>query len=79
MNPLIGVTVAAYEAWNIQYATLTDKAAERLPHDPRPREVVEGLGGPASTWTYTLRDDLKWSDGKPLTSEDVAWNVNTVA
>ena len=23
---LIGVTVAAYEAWNIQYATLTDKA-----------------------------------------------------
>ena len=27
MNPLIGVTVAAYEAWNIQYATLTDKAA----------------------------------------------------
>ena len=28
MNPLIGVTVAAYEAWNLQYATLTDKAAE---------------------------------------------------
>ena len=27
MSPLIGVTVAAYEAWNIQYATLTDKAA----------------------------------------------------
>ena len=28
MSPLIGVTVAAYEAWNIQYATLTDKAAK---------------------------------------------------
>ena len=28
MNPLIGITVAAYEAWNIQYATLTDKAAK---------------------------------------------------
>ena len=27
MNPLVGVTVPAYEAWNIQYATLTDKAA----------------------------------------------------
>ncbi len=29
------------------------------------------------TWTYKLRDGLKWSDGKPLTSEDIAWNVNT--
>jgi peptide/nickel transport system substrate-binding protein len=28
MNPLVGVTVAAYEAWNIQYATLTDKSAK---------------------------------------------------
>ena len=28
MNPLVGVTVAAYEAWIIQYATLTDKAAK---------------------------------------------------
>ena len=27
-NPTVGVTVAAYEAWNIQYATLTDKAAK---------------------------------------------------
>ena len=27
MSPLVGVTAAAYEAWNIQYATLTDKAA----------------------------------------------------
>jgi peptide/nickel transport system substrate-binding protein len=29
------------------------------------------------TWTYKLRDGLKWSDGKPLTSEDIAWTVNT--
>ena len=45
MSPLIGVTVAAYEAWNIQYATLTDKAASDFSIDPGPRGVVGGLGG----------------------------------
>ena len=28
------------------------------------------------TWTYKLRPNLKWSDGQPLTSEDVAYTIN---
>ena len=27
-NPLVGVEVPDYEVWNLQYATLTDKAAD---------------------------------------------------
>ncbi len=76
MNPLIGVTVAAYEAWNIQYATLTDKAASDFHTIPGLAESWEGSKD-GKTWTYKLRDGLKWSDGKPLTAEDVAWNINT--
>src|SRR3954470_22702301 len=76
MNPLIGVTVAAYEAWNIQYATLTDKAASDFHTIPGLAESWKGSKD-GLTWTYKLRDGLKWSDGKPLTAEDVAWNVNT--
>lgn len=30
------------------------------------------------TWTFTLRDNLKWHDGTPLTAEDVAWSINTI-
>src|SRR3954469_16183545 len=76
MNPLIGVTVAAYEAWNIQYATLTDKAASDFHTIPGLAESWKGSNsGP--TWPYRRRPGLKWSDGKPLTSEDVAWTVNT--
>jgi peptide/nickel transport system substrate-binding protein len=76
MSPLIGVTLAAYEAWNIQYATLTDKA-------PGDFHTIPGLAtswkgsDDGRTWTYKLRDGLKWSDGKPLTAEDVAWTINT--
>ena len=76
LNPLIGVTVAAYEAWNIQYATLTDKAASDFHTIPGLAESWKGSPD-KRTWTYKLRDGLKWSDGKPLTSEDIAWTVNT--
>jgi peptide/nickel transport system substrate-binding protein len=30
------------------------------------------------TYTYTLNSGGKWSDGKPLTSADVAWTANTI-
>ena len=76
MSPLIGVTVAAYEAWNIQYATLTDKAAKDFSTIPGLAESWKGSDDKL-TWTYKLRDGLKWSDGEPLTSEDIAWTVNT--
>ena len=76
MSPLIGVTVAAYEAWNIQYATLTDKAAKDFSVTPGLAESWEGSDD-GLTWTYKLRPNMKWSDGKPLTAEDIAWTVNT--
>jgi peptide/nickel transport system substrate-binding protein len=76
MSPLIGVTVAAYEAWNIQYATLTDKAASDFHTIPGLAESWKGSED-GKTWTYKLRDGLKWSDGKPLTAEDIAWTINT--
>jgi peptide/nickel transport system substrate-binding protein len=27
------------------------------------------------TWTYTLKDDLKFSDGSPITSADIKWGI----
>jgi len=75
-NVTVGYTVAVYELWNLQYATLTDKAAADF-------ETIPGLAeswvasNDGLTYTYTLRDGLKWSDGTPLTAEDVAFTVNT--
>ena len=28
------------------------------------------------TWTFHLKPNLKFSDGKPLTSHDIAWSIN---
>jgi peptide/nickel transport system substrate-binding protein len=58
MNPLIGVTVAAYEAWNIQYATLTDKAASDFHTIPGLAESWKSSKD-KRTWTYKLRDGTR--------------------
>jgi peptide/nickel transport system substrate-binding protein len=75
MNPIVGVTVPAYEAWNIQYATLTDKSPKDFSTIPGLAKSWKGSAD-GRTWTYTLRPNLKWSDGQPLTSEDIAYTVN---
>jgi peptide/nickel transport system substrate-binding protein len=75
LNPLVGVEVPDYEVWNIQYATLTDKAAADFATTPGLAESWEASNG-GKTYTYTLRDGLEWSDGEPLTAEDVAFTVN---
>ncbi|WP_448322259.1 ABC transporter substrate-binding protein [Streptomyces sp. CO7] len=30
------------------------------------------------TWTFTIHQGLKWSDGKPLTARDAAWTFNLI-
>jgi peptide/nickel transport system substrate-binding protein len=75
LNPLVGVEVPDFEIWNLQYATLTDKAAADFATTPGLAESWE-VSNDGKTYTYTLRDGLTWSDGTPLTAEDVVYTVN---
>jgi peptide/nickel transport system substrate-binding protein len=75
INPINGVEVIDYEIWNLQYATLTDKAAKDFAVIPGLAESWE-ISDDGLTVTYKLRDGLKWSDGEPLTAEDVAYTIN---
>jgi peptide/nickel transport system substrate-binding protein len=76
INPASMYTVASYELANLHYATLTDKAADDFATVPGLAESWEE-DEPGLSYTYTLREGLTWSDGEPLTAEDVAWNINT--
>jgi peptide/nickel transport system substrate-binding protein len=75
LNPLVGVEVPDYEVWNLQYATLTDKAADDFATIPGLAESWEASDD-GLTYTYTLREGLEWSDGTPLTAADIAFTVN---
>ena len=75
-NVTAGYLVSSYEVWNLQYATLTDKAADDFATIPGLAESWTGSDDGLS-YTYTLRKGLRWSDGEPLTAEDIAYTVNT--
>ncbi len=75
-NVTAGYLVSSYELWTLQYATLTDKAAADFETIPGLAESWEASDD-GLTYTYTLRDGLEWSDGEPLTADDIAWTINT--
>jgi peptide/nickel transport system substrate-binding protein len=74
LNPMVGVEVPDFDVWNVQYATLTDKAADDFATIPGLAESWEASNN-GKTYTYTLRDGLKWSDGTPLTAADVVYTI----
>lgn len=44
-----------------------------------PRLAVSWEASPdALTWTFTLRDNAKFHDGKPVTADDVLWTYNKI-
>ena len=75
LNVTVGALVIDYEAWNLQYATLTDKSADDFSVTPGLAESWE-VSDDGLTVTYKLREGLKWSDGQPLTADDVVYTIN---
>src|SRR5438034_2831547 len=75
LNPAQGALVIDYEAWNMEYATLTRKAASDFHTIPGLAQSWKSSNG-GKTWTYRMRPNLKWSDGVSLTSADVAYTIN---
>jgi peptide/nickel transport system substrate-binding protein len=73
-NPIVGVEVADYEVWNLQYESPTEKAAADFATTPALAESWEASAD-GKSYTYTLREGLKWSDGQPLTAEDIAYTI----
>jgi peptide/nickel transport system substrate-binding protein len=75
LNPLVGYSVLDYDVWIPQYDTVTRKAADDFAVVPGLAESWEGSDD-GLTYTYKLREGLQWSDGEPLTADDVAFTIN---
>ena len=73
-SPITSELVSGYELNTLRYATLTDFAAADFATEPGLAESYSSEDG--RTWVYTLREGLKWSDGTPITAEDVAYTIN---
>jgi len=82
LNPFIGWQNQDYEIWSINYSFLfgfgvSDKPTLDLAAEyPTPENG--GLSADGKVWTIKLRPGVKWSDGEPLTADDVAFTYNYI-
>jgi peptide/nickel transport system substrate-binding protein len=77
LNPFTGIVASAYEMYQLTYDTLTDYGQADFAAEPSIAESWD-TSEDGLTWTYTIRDGVQWSDGKPLTARDVAYSFNRV-
>ncbi|HEX5018410.1 MAG TPA: ABC transporter substrate-binding protein [Actinomycetes bacterium] len=77
LNPFKGITVAAYETWALTYNTLTGYSAEDFSPVPQLAESWEASDDNL-TWTYHLVDNATFTDGEPLTADDVVYTFKRV-
>ena len=74
LDPRTGTSQIAHEVWNLQYPALTTFQPKTL--DPAPGLAQAWTPAPKGRgWVYTLRPGLQWSDGRPVTADDVANSV----
>jgi peptide/nickel transport system substrate-binding protein len=77
LNPFLATRLVSTSVLRLMYEYLTD-------YDVGDGHTVPGLATkwtPSAdklTWTYTIRSDATWSDGRRITAEDAAWTFRTM-
>ncbi|WP_328343996.1 ABC transporter substrate-binding protein [Streptomyces violaceus] len=75
LSPFLAVRLLSTSIHRLMYEYLTN-------YDPKDNHAIPGLAtkwesSPDKlTWTYTIRSNSKWSDGKQATAQDAAWTFN---
>ena len=77
LNPFIGLLGQDYEIWHLNYDFLVGFDAKDLSPKPELAESWE-VSEDGKTWTFKIRQGVKWQDGEPLTAKDVAFTYNYI-
>jgi peptide/nickel transport system substrate-binding protein len=77
LSPFLGVEANSYEMWALMYDFLVGYKMTDMSPQPALAESWD-TSDDGLTWTFHMRDGVKWSDGQPLTAADVAYTYNRV-
>ena len=76
-NPFLGIEVPSFEMWALTYDYMINYSMKDMSPEPGLatgwKTSDDGL-----TWTFDIREGVKWSDGKDLTAADIAYTYNRV-
>jgi len=75
LNPYTGPLVEDFQIYHLNYDYLVGYDPKDF--SPRPEIATSWDVTPdGKEWTFKIRQDVTWSDGEPLTSDDVAFSFN---
>ncbi len=75
-NPFLAILASSTGILRFQYENLVQYGVN---NEPVPGLSDKWETSPdGKTWSYHIRDGMKWSDNQPLTADDVAWTFNAV-
>ncbi len=72
MNPAVGLEAPAYFMYALNYDLLVNFSLKDFSPAPGIAESWE-TSEDGLTWTFHIREGMKWSDGEDITAEDVAY------
>jgi peptide/nickel transport system substrate-binding protein len=76
-NPITANEASSMDIYRMMFWTLLNLDAPT--QDLKPGLAESWTNSPdGKTWTITLRKNLKWSDGEPITADDVLFTCNDV-
>jgi peptide/nickel transport system substrate-binding protein len=75
LNPFIGTTDPSYLLYGLIYDYLFafDPSGNIIPNLATNATCSDAT---CQNWTYTIRQNVKWSDGTPFTADDVNFTIN---
>lgn len=76
MNPLFATTNSEKVLSRLMFATLVTMDYSGNPRVMLAKSLTPSEGG--KVWTMKLKDGLMWSDGEPLTNEDVLFTIGLI-
>lgn len=76
LNPLFATTSSEKTLSKLMFATLTVIDYSGHPGMMLAKSLTPSENG--KVWTMKLRENLKWSDGEPLTNEDVLFTIDLI-
>lgn len=72
MNPAVGLEAPAYFMYALNYELLVNFSLKDFSPAPGIAESWE-TSQDGLTWTFHIREGMKWSDGEDITADDVAY------
>lgn len=76
LNPAYAFLGESYTIFHLIYNTLTTQAADGSYVGSLAKEWSVSEDG--LTWTYHLKEGVKWHNEEPLTADQVAWAINAI-